>query len=100
MTGARGSFDLILNTIPSYHDYNAYTTLLNGTGRQVLLGLHKGLAAAMIVNLVTCDRSKVIFSGIGGIRATQEVQYNTLTSTISDIYILFINMRAASCLIP
>jgi uncharacterized zinc-type alcohol dehydrogenase-like protein len=77
MTGARGSFDLILNTIPSYHDYNAYTTLLKGPGRQVLLGLHKGLAAAMIVNLVTCDRSKVIFSGIGGIRATQEVQYTT-----------------------
>ena len=73
MRGTAGTFDLILNTIPSYHNYNIYTPLLNRNGRQVLLGLHSGLAAAMIVNQVTFDHSRIIHSGIGGIRATQEV---------------------------
>ncbi len=73
MTTSRGKFDLILNTIPSYHDYDIYTTLLARQGKQVLLGLHAGLGAALIVNGLTCGASKVIMSGIGGIRATQEV---------------------------
>ena len=68
-----GSLDLILNTVPSYHNYDVYTKLLAPGGKQVLLGLHKGIGAAMIVSALTRGRSKVKASGIGGIRATQEV---------------------------
>ena len=73
MRAAAGTFDLILNTIPFYHNYNLYTHLLKRTGRQVLLGLHSGFAAAMIVSQVTFNHSRVVHSGIGGIRSTQEV---------------------------
>ena len=38
----KNSLDLILNTIPSYHDYGMYKKLLTPKGKQVLLGLHKG----------------------------------------------------------
>lgn len=68
-----GIFDLIINTVPSYHDYNIYTKLLNKTGKQVLLGLHKGLVASMIVSGITCGASKVMGSAIGGIKATQDI---------------------------
>eukprot|EP00927_Polykrikos_kofoidii_P051252 TRINITY_DN4503_c0_g1_i1.p1 TRINITY_DN4503_c0_g1~~TRINITY_DN4503_c0_g1_i1.p1 ORF type:complete len:407 (-),score=40.68 TRINITY_DN4503_c0_g1_i1:269-1489(-) len=67
------TLDLILNTVPVYHDYCAYNKLLKKKGRQVLLGLHNGIVAAMAVSGVTCGSSRVISSGIGGIRATQDV---------------------------
>jgi D-arabinose 1-dehydrogenase-like Zn-dependent alcohol dehydrogenase len=73
MKEAMGTLDLIINTVPSYHDYNIYTKLLNKTGKQVLLGLHKGMVAALIVNGITYGASKVASSEIGGIRNTQEV---------------------------
>ena len=73
MTTARRSLDLILNTVPTYHDYCAYNGLLAKGGKQVLLGLHKGLGGAMVVNALTGGRSKVMMSGIGGVAATQAV---------------------------
>jgi uncharacterized zinc-type alcohol dehydrogenase-like protein len=38
MTSGAGSLDLILNTVPVYHDYMAYRPLLQSAGKQVMLG--------------------------------------------------------------
>ena len=73
MKQAKGSLDLILNTIPVGHPFHVYGSLLAKKGKQVILGLHPGLAGAMIVNSITCGASKHISSGIGGIQCTQEV---------------------------
>eukprot|EP00656_Telonema_subtile_P003877 TRINITY_DN11755_c0_g1_i1.p1 TRINITY_DN11755_c0_g1~~TRINITY_DN11755_c0_g1_i1.p1 ORF type:complete len:311 (+),score=48.73 TRINITY_DN11755_c0_g1_i1:283-1215(+) len=73
MLAGQGSLDLILNTIPSYHDYCEYNSLLKGCGKQILLGLHKGIGAAMIMDQVRCGSSKVGMSAIGGVANTQEV---------------------------
>ena len=73
MTGAKGTLDLILNTIPSYHDYVVYQSLLTSKGIQILLGLHAGLAAAMFLDSMVGGTSRIKMSGIGSIRETQEV---------------------------
>ena len=73
MKGAKGTLDIILNTIPSYHDYVVYQTLLTSKGIQVLLGLHAGLAAAMLLDSVVGGSSRIKMSGIGSIRETQDV---------------------------
>lgn len=65
MAGARRSLDLILNTIPTQHDYEPYSRLLASGGKQVLLGISPAFAAALVVGLATGGRSKVIASGIG-----------------------------------
>ena len=70
---AARALDLVLNTIPTEHDYHAYTALLAAGGKQVMLGLNTGLVAGMAVGAITCGRSRVIGSGIGGIEATQAV---------------------------
>ena len=51
----------------------AYNVLLSPTGRQVVLGLNSGLIAGMAADALTCGRSSVVGSGIGGIPATQAV---------------------------
>lgn len=71
-TGA-GKLDLLINTIPSYHDYMAYQPLLTSKGIQVILGLHAGLIASKAVDKIVGGRSRVKMSAIGGIRNTQEV---------------------------
>ena len=76
MAKHEGTLDVILNTIPSFHDYVKYNSLLDSKStirKQVLLGLHEGLVAAMAVNAVTMGYSNVMASGIGGIKNTQEV---------------------------
>jgi len=73
MAARKGSLDLILNTIPCQHDYMPYVKLVASGGKHVCLGLHKGLVAGIIMDKVTCHRSKVIASGIGSIQCTQEV---------------------------
>ena len=65
------SLDLVVNTIPSYHDSTLYTKLV--TGKHVMLGLSSAGIAAMLATTITFGKSKVTFSGIGGIQNTQEV---------------------------
>lgn len=75
MEGA-GSLDVIINTIPVYHDYVSYQVLLDKKskiGKQVILGLHEGLVGCMAANAVTFGKSRLMASGIGGIKATQDV---------------------------
>lgn len=73
MKDAEGYLDIILNTIPVGHDWTVYEKLLTNKGKQVLLGLHASLIGAMLASGVTCGRSQVMASGIGGINNTQEV---------------------------
>lgn len=68
------SLDLILNTVPVYHDYHKYRNLLvDKGGRQVLLGLHVGFIGALLAGGIVGKKSTLAGSAIGGIRATQEV---------------------------
>jgi D-arabinose 1-dehydrogenase-like Zn-dependent alcohol dehydrogenase len=73
MKAGERKFDLVLNTIPSDHDYTVYSALLAPGGKHVLLGLHAGLVASMVVDALVCGASKVKGSGIGSIEATQAV---------------------------
>ena len=63
MNAARGTFDMVLNTIPVEHDWSLYTPLLLPAGKHVLLGLHSGLVAGMVANAISGGR--VVGSGIG-----------------------------------
>ena len=67
------SFDLVLNTIPSEHNYHTYTNLVAKGGKHIILGLNPGLPGAVIVDALVMGQSKVKGSGIGGIEATQAV---------------------------
>ena len=74
MRAAHNTMDLVLNTIPADHDYHAFTRLCKrADGKHIILGLNSALAGAMVVDGLTCGASRVKMSGIGGIRATQEV---------------------------
>lgn len=82
MREARGTMDIILNTIPVAHNYWLYQKLLapannegrlKGRSKQVILGLHAGLATGMVALSIKGDQSPIVSSGIGGIKATQEV---------------------------
>lgn len=75
MENGANTLDLILNTIPAYHDYSVYQSLLAEGGKQVLLGAHAGMMAAMMTNKcgICCHPPVIISSIIGGIQNTQEV---------------------------
>jgi uncharacterized zinc-type alcohol dehydrogenase-like protein len=52
MASNAGKFDILLNSVPAYHDYAAYLPLLDRQsriGKLVLLGVHEGL-----INLRLC----------------------------------------------
>lgn len=67
------SLDLVINTVPVNHDHTLYTKLLSKNGKHVLLGLHASALAAMFASILTLGKSRLAFSGIGGIPDTQEV---------------------------
>lgn len=73
MAAGAKSFDLILDTIPSYHDIKPYQRLVTEEGKLVILGLSSLLLAGLAVDALTGGRSTVTASGIGGIANTQEV---------------------------
>jgi len=73
MVEARNSLDLILNTIPTAHDYQPFSELLARGGKQVLLGISPQFAAALVVGLLSGGSSKVVASGIGSVQRTQDV---------------------------
>lgn len=63
MKRAAASLDLILNTVPVYHDYLAYRRLLvDRGGKQVLLGLHTGFIGALLTGTIV-GRSRVLYMG-------------------------------------
>ena len=76
MASNAGKFDILLNTVPAYHEYAAYLPLLDRQsriGKLVLLGVHEGLIVFGFVCNAVAGYSRFIGSGIGSIRATQEV---------------------------
>ena len=74
MKAAATSFDLVLNTIPTKHDYTVYEPLIARGGRQILLGVQPAWFAALIGGMTgLLKRNTTIGSGIGGIQNTQEV---------------------------
>ncbi len=73
MASAKHTLELILNTIPNSHDYDLYSQLLVPGGKQIILGINSGFAAALAVNSCCCGNSKVKAGLIGSIEATQAV---------------------------
>mmetsp|Transcript_77943 Transcript_77943/g.170744 ORF Transcript_77943/g.170744 Transcript_77943/m.170744 type:complete len:407 (+) Transcript_77943:99-1319(+) len=76
MLANKKSMDLIINTIPSGHNWGAYQGLLKKGGKQVLLGIHSGFAAAMVaaqIRKFSFTDTTVVSSAIGGIKTTEEV---------------------------
>ena len=73
MVAVKGTVDLLLDTIPSEHDWSLFASVLSKKGVHVILGLCTGLVGAMIADTLKCGGSKVKGSGTGGLQATQEV---------------------------
>lgn len=65
--------DLIINTIPAYHNYVLYQQLLTNKGIQVIVGVHTGFVAALLLNGITFGNSRIKVSVIGSIKETQDV---------------------------
>ena len=72
MEKAAGTFDYILNTIPSPHDTNPYIELLKRDGNMTIVGCLEPLPPIAGANLIMKRRS-VSGSVIGGIKETQEM---------------------------
>ena len=76
MAAHKGSLDIILNTVPSQHDYAQYLPLLDPKSKikkQVMLGLHNGFVAGMALPKMTFGKSRIVSSMIGNVHDTQEV---------------------------
>jgi uncharacterized zinc-type alcohol dehydrogenase-like protein len=63
LASAAGSLDIILNTIPVYHDFDIFAKLLAPNGKQCLLGLHKGMAAGFVTGKLGCGTSCLLMAG-------------------------------------
>ena len=72
MKESKGSFDLILDTVPVKHDFNIYTPLLDIDGTLVVVGQIGPMEEPMTAPLVM-GRRRIAGSLIGGIKETQEV---------------------------
>lgn len=73
MSGVRGRFDLILDTVPSVHDLNPYLPTLALDGTLVLVGYLGGLEPMLNTVPMILGRKSVAGSLIGGIAETQEM---------------------------
>ena len=78
MKRGAASLDLILNTVPVYHDYLAYRNLLVAKGgKQILLGLHTGFIGALLTGNIVGPKSTLGGSG----RAIYSHHIHTTTFT-------------------
>jgi len=68
MTKSNGTLDIILDTIPTAHDWKPYYNLFNSRGKLIFLGINTASGAAMLA----C-KSSIMLSSIGSIKNTQEV---------------------------
>ena len=72
MSKAANAFDLIIDTVPTAHDINAYTPLLDVDGSLVIVG-QVGPTGELNSMPMIFGRRRVAGSLIGGIAETQEV---------------------------
>ncbi len=73
MDAVKGSFDLIVDTVPYAHDLNAYLPSLSIDGTLVLVGYLGRLESALDTVPMVMGRKSVAGSAIGGIAETQEM---------------------------
>jgi len=69
--GARGRFDMILNTIPVKHDFGPYLNLLRVDGTMVIVGMIDMMDPLHTGHFL--GRKILTGSGIGGLAQTQEM---------------------------
>lgn len=73
MAQAAGTFDLLINTIPSGHDIDPYNNLLKRDGVQVVVGCVGPLSSPPNMASMILRRRTLAGSVIGGIPETQEM---------------------------
>lgn len=73
MSGVKGRFDLIIDTVPYVHDVNEYIPTLNIDGTLVLVGYLGPLDPMLNTVPMILGRKTVAGSVIGGIAETQEM---------------------------
>jgi|TARA_B110000305_G_C19101497_1_gene475485 uncharacterized zinc-type alcohol dehydrogenase-like protein len=84
MEANANSLDILINTVPSYHDYFQYQQLLDKKSRiskQILLGLHEGLVNGVVLSKLTFGRSRITGSGIGGIKVSERAGERAVSDT-------------------
>jgi uncharacterized zinc-type alcohol dehydrogenase-like protein len=69
---AKGSFDLLLNTVPVAHELNGYVDLLSRNGTMVIVGAIEPFDGVHTGGLIM-GRKRIAGSLIGGIAETQEM---------------------------
>lgn len=73
MKGVKGTFDLIIDTVPYVHDLNPYVGTLSINGTLVVVGYLGGLEPLLNTVPMILGRKSVAGSVIGGIAETQEM---------------------------
>lgn len=73
MEAVKGTFDLIIDTVPYVHDVNPYVATLNINGTHVLVGYLGDLNPMLNTVPMIMGRKSVAGSVIGGIAETQEL---------------------------
>jgi len=73
MKGVKGTFDLIIDTVPYVHDLNPYVGTLSISGTLVVVGYLGGLEPLLNTVPMILGRKSVAGSVIGGIAETQEM---------------------------
>lgn len=89
MAGAKGKFDLIIDTVPSVHDLNPYLPTLAIDGTLVLVGYLGGLEPALDTVPLIMGRKSVAGSLIGGMAETQELfDFCAAHGVVSDVEVI------------
>jgi len=85
---ARGSFDLILDTISANHDYNAYLALLGLNGVMVVVGVPTEPIPLNAFSVIGGNKA-IAGSLIGGIPETQEMlDFCAANNIVSDVEVI------------
>lgn len=89
MEQVKGTFDLIIDTVPYQHDLNPYVTTLSLSGTLVLVGYLGPLDPALNSVPLILGRKAVAGSVIGGIKETQEMlDFCAQHQIVSDIELI------------
>ncbi len=73
MAAAAGTFDFVLDTVPSAHDLNPYLASLKLDGIHILVGQLDAIEPALLAFMLIAGRKSLVGSGAGGIAETQEM---------------------------